>query len=59
MQTPTIDYFGRKTVEQAVAAYFAKHGLNDQVRDELMMTAVHKPAEFLEMVCDFIERENV
>ena len=59
METPTVAYFGRQTVEQAVAAYFAKHGITEEVRDDLMMIATHKPEKFLEIVCDFVERETV
>jgi hypothetical protein len=52
-------YFGRPTVEKFVAAYFGKHGLTEEVRDDLMLIAVQEEARFLEMVCDFVELEKV
>ena len=57
--TPTMLYFGRPTVEKFVAAYFGKHGLTEEVRDDLMLIAVQEEARFLEMVCDFVELEKV
>ena len=56
--TPTMMYFGRHTVEKFVAAYFGKHGLTEEVRDDLIYIVERKPAEFLEIVCDYVEKEN-
>jgi len=39
----TIEYFGMPTVEQAIANYFAKHGVTEDVRDYLMVLEVEKP----------------
>lgn len=59
MGTSIVDYFGKRTVEKAVAAYFIKYGANESVRDNLMVIATQKPEEFLEMVCEYIESETV
>lgn len=52
----TIEYFGRPTVEAAVADFFAKNGLTEDVRDDLMAMAVNDEDNFFQMVCDFIEK---
>jgi hypothetical protein len=52
----TIEYFGRATVEAAVADFFAKNGLTEDVRDLLMVMAVNSEDDFFQMVCDFIEK---
>jgi hypothetical protein len=52
----TIEYFGKTTVEKAIADYFAKHGLTEDVRDDLMLMAVQKEDDFFQMVSDFIEK---
>lgn len=52
----TIAYFGRPLVEQAVANYFATHGTNEKIRDELAYMAIHDEDDFFQMVCDFIEK---
>lgn len=52
----TIEYFGRATVESAVADFFAKNGLTEDVRDRLMIMAVNSEDDFFQMVCDFIEK---
>ena len=49
-------YFGRDTVERAVAAYFAKHGVTEDVRDYLMVLEDEKPDDFFQIICDFIEK---
>ena len=52
----TIAYFGMDTVERAIAAYFMKHGVTEEVRDRLMIMAVNSEDDFFQMVCDFIEK---
>jgi hypothetical protein len=54
--SPSIEYFGRDTVQRAIAAYFAKHGITEDVRDYLMVLEDEKPDDFFQMVCDFIEK---
>ena len=54
----TLEYFGKETVEKAVADYFAKHGVNEQVRDDLALMAIQREADFLEMVCAFVENNG-
>ena len=54
----TIEYFGKETVEQAVANYFAQHGLSEDTRDDLMSMAVNSEDDFFQMVCDFIEKNG-
>jgi hypothetical protein len=44
------------TIERAVANYFAKHGVNETVREQLMDMEAY-PALFLEMVCEYVEKE--
>jgi hypothetical protein len=48
-------YFGTDTIERAVAAYFARHGVNEEARDKLLFVQNELPDQFLELVCDFIE----
>ena len=55
-KSPVIGYFGIDTVQQAIAAYFAKHGVTEDVRDYLMVLEDEKPDDFFQMVCDFIEK---
>jgi hypothetical protein len=52
----TIKYFGKATVEKAVANYFATYGTNEDVREDLMFMAVNFEDDFFQMVCDFIEK---
>ena len=52
----TIEYFGRATVEMALANHFAKHGANEKVRDDLAYMAIHDEDNFFQMVCDFVEK---
>jgi hypothetical protein len=53
---PIVLYFGMPVVERAVANYFAKHGVNETVREHLLdMEAT--PSLFLEMVCAYVEKE--
>jgi hypothetical protein len=54
--SPSIEYFGRDTVQRAIAAYFAKHGITEDVRDYLMVLEDEKPDDFFQMVSDFIEK---
>jgi hypothetical protein len=54
--TATVEYFGKETVEKAVADYFAKHGMSEDVRDDLLFMAVNSEDDFFQMICDFIEK---
>lgn len=54
--SPTVEYFGKATVEQAVAHYFATYGTSEDVREDLMFMAVNAPDDFFQIVCDFIEK---
>ena len=58
-RSPIVDYFTKPVVEAAIAAYFEKHGKSEEVRDDLMYIAARKPAEFLEIVCEYVEKETV
>lgn len=58
MSTAAIDYFGMETVEKAVANFFARHGVSEDVRDYLMVLEVEKPDEFFQMVEDFVEKKS-
>ena len=55
MSTAGIDYFGMETVEKAVANFFARHGVSEDVRDYLMVLEAEKPDDFFQMVEDFVE----
>jgi hypothetical protein len=55
MSNGTISYFGMKTVEMAVANYFAMHGVTEEVRDRLMEMESQDSDEFFEMVSKFVE----
>jgi hypothetical protein len=56
--SPTIEYFGMETVERAVADFFSKHGVTEDVRDYLMVLEVEKPDEFFQMVENFVENKG-
>ena len=56
MSTLVIEYFGIDTVQQAIAAYFAKHGITEDVREYLMVLEDEKPDDFFQLVSDFIEK---
>jgi hypothetical protein len=50
----TVAYFGLNTVEKAVANYFAKHGVTEEVRDQLIRMEQEDEEEFFSMVSDFV-----
>ncbi len=54
--SPTIAYFGMETVEKAIAHYFYKHGVTEEVRDRLCDMETKDADAFFQMVCDFIEK---
>jgi|APCry1669192010_1035390.scaffolds.fasta_scaffold00112_26 hypothetical protein len=54
MNNPVVAYFGEQAVKQAIGAYLKKRGVNEKNRDYLIALA---PAEFLEVVCAFIEKD--
>lgn len=56
MKSHTIAYFGIETVERAIANYFMKHGVTEEVRDRLMAMESEDQEEFFDMVCDFVEK---
>lgn len=51
----TIEYFGMGTVEKAVASYFARHGVTEEVREHLMELESADGDEFFQLVSDFVE----
>jgi hypothetical protein len=55
VSSAAIEYFGMQTVERAVANFFARHGVSEDVRDYLMVLEVEKPDEFFQMVEDYVE----
>ena len=57
MKSNTIEYFGMETVEKAIASYFAKHGVTEEVRDRLMVMESKDEEEFFDMVSDFVEKK--
>ncbi len=54
-----VSYFGLRAVQNAIFAYFNKHGHTEYVRDLLLEMESQRPGEFLEMICDFLEKESV
>ena len=55
MGQATVDYFGISVVEKAVANYFAKHGVTEEVRDELLRMEREDGEGFFSMVSEFVE----
>jgi hypothetical protein len=51
----TVNYFGMPTVERAIAAYFSRHGVTEEVRDQLMKMESEDSEEFFSLVSDFVE----
>lgn len=57
--TAVVDYFSRDTINRFIAYHFSVHGLTEEVREDLMAIAVLDHDRFLEMVCDFLDKEGV
>jgi hypothetical protein len=57
-KSSTIEYFGMETVEKAVANYFARHGVTEEVRDHLMAMEIEDADEFFQMVENFVENKG-
>lgn len=55
MGQSTVDYFGISVVEKAVANYFAKHGVTEEVRDKLLRMEREDGERFFSMVSEFVE----
>ena len=55
----TIAYFGKEVVEKAISDYFARNGLGENVRDELMLMAVKNEDNFFEMVSNYIMKNEL
>ena len=55
MGQATVDYFGISVVEKAVANYFAKHGVTEEVRDKLLRMEREDGEGFFSMVSEFVE----
>ncbi len=55
MDSPTVKYFGNDTVERAVAYYFMKHGITEEVRDRLMALEREDGDAFFQIVADYAE----
>ena len=55
-KSSTVEYFGMETVERAVANYFAKHGVTEEVRDRLMNMEAEDADEFFQLVENFVEK---
>jgi len=56
MRSPTVEYFGLNTVTKAIEDYFNKHGLSEDVRDNLALLSINKPEEFFDIVSDYVMR---
>jgi hypothetical protein len=55
--SPTIEYFGMETVERAIADFFSKHGVTEDVRDYLMALEIEDADAFFQMVENYVERK--
>lgn len=55
MGQATVDYFGISVVERAIASYFGKHGVTEEVRDHLLAMEQEDGETFFSMVSEFIE----
>lgn len=55
MGQAAVDYFGMSVVEKAVANYFAKHGVTEEVRDQLLAMETQDGEAFFSMVSEFVE----
>jgi hypothetical protein len=49
-------YFGQDVVERAIADYFARNGLSEQTRDDLIEMSRNDEEGFFDLVSDFVER---
>jgi hypothetical protein len=56
MKSSIVEYFGLNTVELAIADYFGANGLNENVRDNLMLLSINKPEAFFDIVDDYVMR---
>lgn len=57
--TAIVEYFSRDTINRFIAHHFSVHGLTEEVREDLMAIAVLDHDLFLEMICDFLDKEMV
>ncbi len=55
--SPTIQYFGMETVERAIADFFSKHGVTEDVRDYLMALEIEDADAFFQLVEDYVEKK--
>jgi hypothetical protein len=55
MVSHTVAYFSEDTVSRAVAYYFMRHGITEEVRDKLMAMENENSDEFFQMVADYVE----
>lgn len=55
--SPTIEYFGMETVERAIADFFSKHGVTEDVRDYLMALEIEDSDAFFQLVEDYVEKK--
>ncbi len=52
-----ISYFGRDTVDRFVKNYFEVHGKTKETHNELMAYATLDKDAFIDMLCDFLDKE--
>jgi hypothetical protein len=50
-----ISYFGGEAVERAIADHFARNGLTEQVRDDLIEMSEQDAEGFFDLVSNFLE----
>ena len=56
MECPSCLYFGEETVALAVEDYFITFGIDESIRDSLLLMSINKPEDFFDMVSDYIMR---
>lgn len=56
IKSRTMAYFGKGLVDRAISDYFARHGLTEEVRDELKILAASDEEAFFDIVDNFVMR---
>lgn len=58
-ESAIVQYFGKDTVERFVKAFFERYGKSEETRNTLMMIAVQDQEKFLDLICDYLDKESV
>lgn len=55
--TAIVSYFGAPTINRFIKHYFETYGKTEDTQNELMAYATIDRDEFLNMLCDFLDKE--